>query len=656
MKSAFPHRRSLTSVIGTILLLGLAPITSASAAETVDPPLIVFGTHEGHVHERVDVPRQAALRKSTLSAAELAGRGAMAVVAAGELDRLGDERGRLWEWFQAGIPVFVCMDGADRHRVARFFGIAPNGGDTVFIREPNGDIDMLGLVSDEAHPDAHRLRALLDGLADFQAQADAQGAELRLTSAGESAPIPMLRIHEGVIDTGTDEITGRLSIDVIRSATRTGDDKEIHVHTWPSVNLPGAGIFEGHKEGVNLTAAYLPWTFRVSHQVTAANAPVTLVDYLPLSDGRTEFDYAQTHERTIGIGGTSGDSLSVDGKPDSLLAAKIPFNLSFNYSYTSREELRFRFNDYSLSAHPTDRGTRMLWEAPIAPALKHSLVERVYADGVDLTEKRMTPMMRNATMATWSGWKLAGDYEGMANVRIDLGYDRNEKTWWWEGSDWKHDDRTITLSKTVSYDLDLSHPFLSSEITVLLRSNEGVGGCIAQDGGTVRLASCDPTNRAQMWGFDSEGRYVNRADGRCLQADLDRRVLVTARCSLSNDQVWEWRADRIHSGYGDRYHRLYVENGNLRFFAPAGRFDATPVNPHASALKPWSGYPNAPLAGELVPAPFGTQAGTVPAEWMGRYRPVGAEQRWTPIVLRAGLQVATPKPGAPGPRPGAPLK
>ncbi|UPG84315.1 ricin-type beta-trefoil lectin domain protein [Luteibacter aegosomatis] len=639
MKSASPYRRSLTSAIGAILLLGLAPHAFASTTEVTDPPLIVFGKHEGHIHDLLDASGPASRRSTGLVAGDfpVADPRALALVAANELENLGDARARLWELFHAGVPVFVCMEGAERQAVARFFGIAPPAGDVIFVREPDGDIDVLSVASGNTHWDAHWTHALAKELVDFQHRAEEEGAKGRLAATPESASVPMLRIHEGVIDTGSDEITGRLSIDVIRSATRTGDEKEIHVHTWPSVTPTRAGIHEGHKQGENLTAAYLPWVYRVSHRVTATNATASMVDYLPLSDGRTEFDYAETKERTLGIGGTSGDSLSVDGKPDALLAAKIPFNLAFNYAYTSREELRFRFNDYSLVARPTDKGTRILWEAPIAPALKHSLVERVYADKVELTEKRMTPMMRSATMATWSGWKLPGGYEGMANVRIDLGYDRNEKTWWWERSDWKHDDRTIAVSKSVSYDLDLSHPFLSSEITVLLRSNEGLGGCIAQDGQVVRLASCDPTNRAQMWGFDSEGRYVNRADGRCLQADLDRRVLVTARCSLSNNQVWEWRADRIHSGYGDRYHRLYVENGNLRFFAPAGRFDATPVNPHASALKPWSGYPNAPLAGELVPAPFGTQAGTVPAEWMGRYGPVGAEQRWTPIVLRAGL-------------------
>jgi hypothetical protein len=643
MKSAFPSRRSLTRAIGFTLCFGLSTLApQAGAQERPQGPLVTFGAPQGHLLHLIDgagarVTPAAQLSQADVEALSSPDAGAMAVVAADALDTLGDRRGMLWQLFHAGVPVFVCMDGAERQVVARFFGVAPTGGDTLFVREADGDVDMIGVGSTDARWDARWTQALMDELADFQKDADDVGPKSRLLASNDTAPVPMLRIHEGVLDTGTQEITGRLSIDVIRSATRTGDDKEIHVHTWPSITPTAAGIHEGHRQGVNLTAAYLPWTYRVSHAVTAVGATPLMVDYLPLSDGRTEFDYAESKERTVGIGGTSGDSLSTDGKADSLLAAKIPFNLSFNYAYTTREELRFRFNDYSLVARPVDRGTRVLWEAPIAPSLKHSLVERVYADSVKLTEKRMTPMMRSATMAAWSGWRLPGDYEGIASVRIDMGYDRNEKTWWWEGARWRHTDRTMPVSRALSYELDLSHPFLTREITVLLRSNDGVGGCIAQDGDTVRMASCDPTNRGQMWGLDSEGRYVNRGNGQCLRADIAQRSLTTARCSLSNDQSWEWRADRIHSGYGDRSHRLYVENGNLRFFAGSARFDTIPVNPHAAALKPWAGYPQAPLPGELVPAPFGTQAGFVPAEWAGRYGPVGAEQRWTPIVLRAGL-------------------
>jgi len=249
----------------------------------------------------------------------------------------------------------------------------------------------------------------------------------------------------------------------------------------------------------------------------------------------------------------------------------------------------------------------------------------------------MTPMMFSGALDTWSVWKLPGEYEGKVTVEVEAGYDRNERLRSMTKPKAGYFDETRPVNASQRYVFDLSHPFLTREITVLIRSAVADGGCLMQTDDTISLASCDPSNRSQMWGLDSEGRYVNRSTKQCLTADTQVAALKMATCSLANSQRWEWQADRLHSGYDDGRHRLYVELGTVRFHVPPGRFQDVPVNPHNAVLSPWSGYPGAPQAGELIPAPYGVAAGSVPARWASNYRAIGPEQRWDVIVLREGL-------------------
>ncbi|KAF1006011.1 MAG: Hemolysin [Luteibacter sp.] len=657
MKSPAIPARSLTAAIG-IALLSVAGMASSSASlahggtelsvrdtATMDGPLVMFGSANDSSHAArftKGVPARRVLRADALQDKDMSrlqapATLAMAVVAASELDRLGDARARLSQLFDAGVPVFVCMDSGDRSAVTRFFGMAPSGSDVIFVREKNGDIDILGGADDESHWTPQWSPASSAALSRFQSSALVAIASNPSRAGGAgSASVPILRMHEGVFETGTDEITGKLDIDVIRSADRSGDDKEVHVYVRPTYAPSKAGI-DDNKDNKGFWAAYMPIEYNVSHEVTTDGPRAAMVAHMPASDSRTEFNYQERTERKFTIGGTSGDSLSADGLPDALLAAKMPFNLSVGYEHSTSEEMSFQFKDYSLAASEVDGGQRMLWLAQLDSKLTHKLVEKEYADRVKLTEKYMTPMMRRAGMETFSAWKLPGEYEGIATVRINVRYALDVKKWWWHGPDWNRDHSTQSKSVGRIYELDLSHPYLTREITVLLRSEEGLGACVTQRRGVVELSACDPSDRAQMWGLDSEGRYVNRGNGQCLQADFGEKVLMTAKCSLANNQRWEWRADRIHSRYDGTLHRLYVQNGQLRFFVGEGKYENLPTNPHSPALRPWAGYPAKPLTGELVPAPYGTVPGHVPAEWSTMYGPTGVEQRWSPVVLRAGL-------------------
>ncbi|KJV37199.1 RICIN domain-containing protein [Luteibacter yeojuensis] len=555
-----------------------------------------------------------------------------------ELADASPARAALLAQFEAGAPVLVRMDAGSRPAVARVFGAAPSEGDAIFVREAGGDLDVLRAPPGEAGWSPRWTAATAASLATFQAKDERPPrADVPTPPAGDVAGLPMYKVHEGQLKTNSDEITGTVSITVFRSATATDDDKEIHVTVAPVITPAKAGVDKGHEQGRNITGAYLPWAYRTAHEVTASGVEPALVHYAPVSAGPSEFEKTEIDEREVGIGGSQGNSISEDGQADAGLAAKLPFNFSASYRHLVRNELRYTFPDYSMYARPVENGARVQWDAPINEMLKHVLVEHAGADRAVVSEKRMTPMMRSATLPTTSVWELPGDYEGIAHVTVQAGYDLNQKEWRWDGPQWVHEETTPVVMRSVGYDIDLSHPFLTRETTVLLRTSDGVGDCLAQKGGKVVLAPCDKASREQMWGLDSERRYINRANGECLEARIDDKRVVTAPCSLVNAQAWHWRADRIHSAYGNGTHRLHVDGGDLRFFVEDGTFDDIPLNPHHDALKPWAGYPKAPIAGELVPAPFGRQAGHVPAALEGRIGEVGPEQRWTPIVLRAGM-------------------
>jgi hypothetical protein len=328
--------------------------------------------------------------------------------------------------------------------------------------------------------------------------------------------------------------------------------------------------------------------------------------------------------------------LSASGKPDDKLAAKLPLNLSASYEHTWQSSLSMTFKDYSLLAAPIGRDS-VAWRALIAPSLRGVLIDHAGAELPKLTEARMTPTMRTATFNTVSEWILPGAYEGLATVTVSAGYELQRSEWWWKRSTLESRSVRDNRDVPVSFVVDMSDPYLTADITVLLRSATGAGRCLRDDGDVV-LAECDKTDRRQMWGLDPSSRYVNRASGRCLTADTLTRAVVTKECGIRFEQQWEWRADRLHSFIDHAQYRLYVEGDQVRYHAPEGRFQDYPVNPFGAPLEPWSNYPNAPRVGiDLQPAPAGSRPRPITPEWSTRFRPVSADQRWHIEVLRQGL-------------------
>lgn len=136
----------------------------------------------------------------------------------------------------------------------------------------------------------------------------------------------------------------------------------------------------------------------------------------------------------------------------------------------------------------------------------------------------------------------------------------------------------------------------------------------------------------------------NRGSGQCMQMlpsglSPGGHQVITARCTLNNDQHWEWRADRIYSlynGAADDW-RLHVNPGGLVDVRTEDKdkYQDLPKNPFQDLLIPWSNYPSQPVLGVFVPVLMGNQP-PIPEDWL-RFRAVGPDQTWKITVLRQSL-------------------
>jgi hypothetical protein len=432
------------------------------------------------------------------------------------------------------------------------------------------------------------------------------------------------------------EVSGVSVIDVVRSRTNSADAMALMITSKATLRTNRNGILDGAETGQNLWGAYLPFEYRLSHTVTAEDGvQPSYRGHFPESDDRTEYTKTETRMRSFGIGGSTGSELSSSGKSDDKLAAKLPFNLTAAFDYSWQTSLSMTLKDYSLLAAPVGQGS-VVWRALIAPSLKGVLIKHSGAGLPKLTEEKMTPTMRTANFNTVSEWILPGAYEGPVKVTVSGGYDLQVSEWWWKRTQLQ--TRSVRDNRDVqeSFVVDMSDPYLTADITVLIRSATGTGACL-QDDGDIVLTECNKTERRQMWGLDPSSRYVNRASGRCLTADTLTRAVVSKPCGITFEQQWEWRADRLHSLISHGLYRLYVEGGQVHYNAAEGRFQDYPVNIYGKVLEPWTNYPNAPRPGiDQQPAPFGSRPVPIGREW-SEFRAVSDDQRWRIEVLRQSL-------------------
>jgi hypothetical protein len=571
-----------------------------------------------------------------------ASRHLLAMVDATSLPLAPAEEATLARLFEQGAPVLLHMDSGtpdDLARVSALFGIAPRSGDMI-VRNDGGDIEVFGASPESGADASSLLHALATSTEPVPPQAS-QFARLQSVPAveaddpGGAVTLPARRYRHNLVDE-KGEVTGVTIIDLVRSRTVSSDFKLVTVTSKASITPANNGVSDGAVTGKNAWTADLPLEYRLRHTVTADEAKVTYVDHFPVTDGRTDFTQTDTETRRLSIGGETGAEISSSGKADEVLAAKLPFTLTGGYEHSWQSSLTTTFKDYSILAIPGTPGS-VTWKAIIAPKLKHVLVKRWGADLPVLTEEKVTPMMRSATFEAISSWQVPGAYEGLANVMISAGYDLDRKKWWWNRTQVKHSQELVPRDIALDYVVRLDDPYLSAEITVLIRSATGSGACLRDNGGVVDLAPCRATERSQMWGLDAASRYVNRGSGRCLSAQPATRSVVTESCeNITFEKQWQWRADRLHSLIDHTRYRLYVAGGQVHV-APQGKFPDFPANFSSPALEPWTNYPAAPRQGiDHVVGKAGTRPIAVGAEYAG-IPAVSDDQRWHIEVLRQGL-------------------
>jgi hypothetical protein len=246
-------------------------------------------------------------------------------------------------------------------------------------------------------------------------------------------------------------------------------------------------------------------------------------------------------------------------------------------------------------------------------------------------------MMRSASLESYTLWELPGTYTGLATVSVGGGYDLDRTEWWWERTQVKSQQNTDIYNSEEKYTLDMSNPFLTREMTVLIRSADSTGKCISGSANSsTTLESCVASDSQQLWGLDSESRYVNRATQRCLSVRETDGALITNSCALDNRQQWEWQADRLHSLY-NREWRLYAENSQLKIIPDSSmHFQNTPKNVFNPLNIPWASYPLAPSFQDVMPNHLGPSPQISP-EWVDRYQGVDTRQRWRIEILRDGI-------------------
>jgi len=595
--------------------------------------------HPGKSTSTADIP---VVRPSDIAGlAPEASRHLLAMVDATSFPLAAKEEATLTRLFEQGAPVLLHMDSRlpdDLARVSALFGIAPRSGDMI-VRHDGDDIEVFG-TSPQSGADAS---SLLDALAASTESAPpdaSQSARLQSLSAVDAdapgaAALPARRYRHNLVDS-KGEVTGVTIIDVVRSRTVSSDFKVVTVTSKASITPADTGVSDGSLTGKNAWTADLPLEYRLRHAVTADDAEVTHVDFFPVTDGRTSFTQTDTEARKFSIGGETGAEISSSGKADETLAAKLPFKLTAGYEHSWQSSLTTTYQDYSILAIPGTAGS-VTWKALLSPKLKNVLVKRWGADLPVLTEETMTPMMRSATFEALSSWQVPGSYEGLANVTITAGYDLDRKKWWWKRSQLAHSQERVPREVVLDYVIRLDDPYLTAEITVLIRSATGSGSCLRDNDGVVDLAPCLATQRNQMWGLDGASRYVNRGSGRCLSAQPATRSVVTESCeNITFEKQWQWRADRLHSLIDHTRYRLYVA-GNQVHVAPKGHFADFPANFSSPALEPWTNYPAKPRQGiDHVVGAAGTRPLVVGPEYAG-IPAVSDDQRWHIEVLRQGL-------------------
>lgn len=534
----------------------------------------------------------------------------------------------------AGVPLLIKIAPNQlevEKKVAALFGVSIRSGYMLLNKDGPARLTVFNL---QASDKTEIPNGLIQALGAMKQKNDLPPQQMnKAVQEEDPVGIPKITLNLNLVDV-TGQVVSIVNLDMIRSASRSSDKKFIVIKATPTVRSRQNGVVIGSAPSNNLWGAYLPHQYSISHEVSGAALTPILVSSDPPSDSRTEFTYTETKTQGFSIGGSFGAEGGGEHTDKWKYIAKTPFNINAGISYTNTKTLSNVFKDYSLLAAPATGKIR--WDMLIDPRLKYVLVERETAGLPILNENRMTPMMRSASMETYSTWELPGNYEGMATLKIGGGYILDRREWWYDRSDIKRRYETDTFDALADYVLDFGSPYLTREMTVFIRSADGHGKCVGDQSGQAKLAICSPIDKSQLWGLDSESRYVNRLSGMCLAVDVPSGGLKTATCAIDNAQQWDWRADRIHSRY-DLNWRLYANADTLKVIPDNSMlFEDIPLNSFNRLNIPWASYPGAPSINDVMPNLNGASPQISP-DWVDRYHAVDARQRWNIEILRDGI-------------------
>lgn len=548
---------------------------------------------------------------------------------------------RLREALRGRIPVVVWLDGGapTQGALLKVLGARPRASVVLLAGRADGTVEQIvpsgTSVAVQAAAMTHAIRArprVARRASPAMAAQDGGGASNML------APKVLHRFARAGAD-GQVDVLG--SVLVVRNVDRGSDVKTLWIKSRTRVRPALAGITDGSRTGMNLWASYLPTSYAFAHQVRrgAGAAPVLDADYRPVADGRTRFDYNETRTRGFSIAGSvGGDFGAVDQAQQLLWTAQSPFSINAGFEYSRSETLSHSFFDYSLEV--TSQQPRLAWRARLDPRLGNHLLFRPTAGLPVFTPRNMTPMMRGATFDALSSWVLPGSADDTVTVQLQGGFELHEDRWWYQGAQLRSAQEDSRHSADLDVDVDLGSWHLAREIPVLIQSAAGRGRCIAASPSSedIAMQSCRTDDPFQMWGYDQARRYRNLGSGRCLAFVPDSGRFTHAACAIDNTQLWEWRADRLHSLY-DTLWRVRLTAEETLVLAPrAGEtLDDFGVNQFNALDIPWSSYPGRPSINDTMPNRRGVSP-KISKDWVKAYGDVPATQRWQLQVITRALQ------------------
>jgi hypothetical protein len=546
-----------------------------------------------------------------------------------------------------GRAILVTGPADDGLGEAATFGFRASGTTSIYWQSHDGTLDVTTVDADL--PVAEATEALTGWLrARFEsAPTSMEQLQAGPGTGGDGGYVPRVEIRQDRTFPGGRAV--RHHIVVLRDIDSSRDEKVVLVTAevdqapgWNGALWNGSFLTEG--AGYHL---FVPDRYVVTTQLAGVGQPVplTLQDVEPKTDGAID----RTINETVMVKTSAGMSASFDileglAKNDAPHLGKIALGFNAATERTEQSVVTMTLKDYSVESSTREGGgSRAVdWVFPLAPDIARDY--RYFEDGQNIhgalnSTRRMTPMMRRATLQTTSVWRLPGDYEGELDVTTRATVDNRIYLSLKRATETEADpDSDIFFTTRI----DLGSPHLTRQPTIRLQSLHGLGECLTQReprSPDLSLDTCEKGagGKNQHWYLEADNTYRNRGSGQCLTTRPDNGEVHAAECSGTPlNQQWKWSADRIHSLYmGGGTWRLHVRDGALSAMFDPARHQEMVSNQYHPLLRPWSSYPNKPSQGDVVPNLAGTSP-QIPESYL-EYNAVGVEERWQPQPVRVGL-------------------